>query len=131
MRWVRRAKSLKPVAAVGVGEVARRLAARILAVGVEGLRGVATDEVLVVIGRTEVLPWVDGVVYLGSDPIAPALWTPTLLRPDRHPALVLRSIGGTLKLEGPIAALPDALLAIPLARARALDPSALRAWMDL
>jgi hypothetical protein len=38
---------------------------------------VSTSDVLVLLGEGQTLPWVDGVRYLGRDPLAPHLLLPT------------------------------------------------------
>ena len=126
--WVRRPSPLEPIAVTGRGSVATRLAARILAHGIGDLRGFAAEDTLFVTGAD--LPWVDGVTYLGVDPVASALWTPTLLGPSHHPALVLRAIQTQLGLDGAVAVLPAAGVVLPVSRARRLDRSALGTWMD-
>ena len=82
--FVARPDVLDPIAVVGLGRVAGALARRLLRLGDESLhelRGAAGDDVLVVLGATEALPWVDGVNYLGRDPHAPRLLLPTMVRP--------------------------------------------------
>ena len=63
--FVPRRLSLTPAAAAGVSGVARRLGERLLDLDdprLAGLRGVASDGVLVLLGEAESLPWVDGIV---------------------------------------------------------------------
>ncbi len=126
--WLPRDPPLAPQAVVATGATARCLGERVLEIGVEGLRGFAVEDTLLIAGRGELLPWVDGVSYLGADPAAPALWTPTLWRPDQPPTLVLRAIRAALKLDGTVAVVPEFSLALPISRARALDPAALASW---
>lgn len=45
------------------------------------LRGSANDSVILLLGETDLLPWLPGVAYLGKDPQAPHLWLPTTLEP--------------------------------------------------
>ena len=61
--FVARPDVLDPIAVVGLGRVAGALARRLLLLGDEPLhevRGAAGGDVLVVLGATDVLPWVDG-----------------------------------------------------------------------
>ena len=58
---------------LAIGDVAPRLADR-LRQGCAGLRGVAGEELLIALGRTDQLPWVDGVQYIAPDPHSPRLW---------------------------------------------------------
>jgi hypothetical protein len=127
-----RSEPLVPAAAAAAGAVARRLAARLLAHGDDALAklaGVArggAEPVLVVLGEAADLPWVDGVLYLGRDPRAPALLVPTLLEPDVPIELVARAVVRRASAVGPspFALLPDvpAIVpcggALPIARAR-------------
>ena len=63
---------------------------------------------LLVLGREEDLPWIDGIVYLGKDPGAPSLLLPTTLEPDVPPALLERAILARARgMEAPIAVLVD------------------------
>jgi hypothetical protein len=79
-----RADSLDPAAVIAAGPAARALALRLLRLPdteLAALRGVAGGGLIVLIGPSASLPWVDGVVYLGRDADAPRLLLPTTLRP--------------------------------------------------
>mgnify|MGYP006928210650 CR=1 FL=1 len=130
VQWVPRSTPLEPVAALAFGPVAIRMGQRILETGTGSLRGLGAGDHLFVTGPPELLPWVDGVVYLGADPDETKLWTPTRLGPDRPAALVLRSICKDLGLEGTVAVWPGLSMALPVSRARALDARALAAWIQ-
>ncbi|MET0355122.1 MAG: hypothetical protein ABW044_00015 [Cellvibrio sp.] len=45
------------------------------------LRGSANDSVVVLLGDTDLLPWLPGVTYIGKDPTVTQLWLPTTLEP--------------------------------------------------
>lgn len=87
VRWALREPPLDPSAALGLGPVAARLAARLLR-GASGLDAVLGEGLLLVLGPSDRLPWVDGVIYLGADADAPLLLMPTTARPEVHVALV-------------------------------------------
>ncbi|MCB9694928.1 MAG: hypothetical protein H6736_24245, partial [Alphaproteobacteria bacterium] len=69
--WSLRDVPLAPVGMLATGAAAARLAERVSRR--RDLRGVVTDDVLVVLGTD--LPWVDGAVYLGEP--ASGLYTDT------------------------------------------------------
>jgi hypothetical protein len=106
-----RAEPLVPTAAAARGDTARALAERLLARDDDALArlaGVAGDDLLVVIGARDELPWIDGVVYLGKDPAAPSLLLPTALAPDVPAGLFERAILAHVKgAVPPIAVLCD------------------------
>src|SRR5690349_19443083 len=79
-----RAEILEPVAVAGAGPVARALARRLLRYDDDRLRrcsGIASTDILIALGEPDQLPWVDGVSYLGRDPLAPRLLLPTMSCP--------------------------------------------------
>jgi len=65
--WQVREAPLKPVAVIGTGGVARRLASAVRREAVAELRFAASVDSLLIVGETDHLPWVDGARYLGSD----------------------------------------------------------------
>ncbi len=84
------------------------------------LEGAGGEDLVVVFGPPDALPWVDGLLWLGQVPEAPALWLPTTLAPDAPvdllQAAVLRRTGGA----APVVLAPDLLApasALPLGRA--------------
>ena len=108
---------------VATGEVAQVLARRVLQVGVDGLRGLATNDALLLIGDD--LPWVDGVRYLGCPSDCPGLWMETTLEPSLPLELVRRALAAGA---GPIAVVDDQVYA--LAIARPLCAQALNDWLS-
>jgi hypothetical protein len=131
--WRPREEPLAPSAVAAVGAVARALAVRLLAATDESLaalRGVAAPGVLVVLGAREALPWVDGVVYLGGDPRAGGLLLPATLEPSVPVELVARAFAARFGPVSPVAVLPAAELAIPLASARPVARAALARWLE-
>ncbi len=123
MSWRPREAPLAPCAVAGSGPAARALARR--AAG-RRLDGVAGDDVIVLLGDADALPWADGVVYLGRDARAPSLLLPTALEPAwpvalferallaRHPGTPLAVFGGFI---------------VPLGGARPVAPDRLAAWL--
>lgn len=83
--WRPRSVAAAPQAAVGWGDAARRLHARLAALPEEQaarLQATANRDVLVVCGAAEDLPWVDGIEYAATDERAPGLWLPTSWEPE-------------------------------------------------
>lgn len=116
MRWVDREPPLVPVAVAARGEVARKLAEKLVG---RDVRGVAGPGIVVALGTQ--LPWVDGVTWLGVDPLAPGLYLPTARRPEDPiewvEAAVLRQVSR------PAALLEDGTV-VPLEAARPIGDAA-------
>jgi hypothetical protein len=126
VRWVPRPAPLPPEAALGAGPVAERLVLRLLQYPDEALSrlmGVAGPGVVVLCAQDpQDLPWVDGLVYLGRDPSAPALYIPTTLRPSVPLPLVERALLGRLPPgSAPIAVSPRTSQLVALGSARPLQ----------
>jgi hypothetical protein len=116
------------------GESARALATRLLALDdavLAQLRGVAGTGLLLVLGAPELLPWVDGVAYLGRDPDAPSLLLPTALAPDVPVALLERALAARVNTLGaPLAVLDAPARLVPAADARPIERARLSAFRD-
>ena len=108
------------------------LARRALGAGEEHLgawHGVAGAGVLILLGGTESLPWVDGAVYLGRDPAAPSLLLPCALAPDVAPALLERALVAHAGGATPLAVLPRSGQLVPVGAARPVARETLSAWL--
>jgi hypothetical protein len=116
MRWVDREPPLAPSGMVARGAAARVLAARLAQHPGVGVRGVAGAGLIALLAPADRLPWVEGAIWLGSDPLAPTLLLPTTRRPadpiEWVEAAVLRQAAHKL------AALLEDGSVIPLDRAR-------------
>ncbi len=85
IKWQNRFDSLAPVALIAFDEAAIRLKKKLLALSDEQLtqlQGVFGKDLLFAAGDSENLPWVDGLIYLGKDVLAPSILLPTNLRPN-------------------------------------------------
>ncbi len=130
--WAPRVEPLPPIAAAGAGSVAHALARRLLAAedaSLATLSGVAARGFLLVLGRGDSLPWVDGISYLGRDPEAPLLLVPTTLAPSVPAELVERALVRRASRDPPIAVLPEHGIVASAAAARALSRRALERWL--
>lgn len=132
--WSDREPPLAPCAVAAQGDVARHLARRLLELepaALGRLSGVAGKTTLVLLGDEAHLPWVDGVLYLGRDPLAPALLLPTRIEPVVPGANLLeRAVRRHFaKLSPPLAILPDTLTVIPCDRALQLSRSRIEKWL--
>jgi hypothetical protein len=132
--FVPRPDILDPIAVVGSGLVAVALAQRLQRLADEALhqlRGAAGDDVLVVLGAADALPWVDGVNYLGRDPAAPRLLLPTTVRPavaaDAFERAIARHVAA---LPGPWAVLPDLRRVFSVMHAGPIDRDVLGRWVE-
>jgi hypothetical protein len=132
IEWRPRRDPLAPTAAIALEAAARRLAHRMLQLddaALGRLRGVAGDAAIAVLGEADVLPWVDGIEYLGRTPEAPSLLLPTCLEPSVGDALfervIVRSPGGA----PPLAISPARRRAFSLASARPIERNRLGDWL--
>jgi hypothetical protein len=131
IEWRARRFPLEPEAVAGRGKVAMALAARCSRLPervASKLEAVLAKELLILLGDSDALPWVDGVCYLGRDPATPRLLLPTVLEPAVSPELLEQAIRGRFPaVRFPLAVLlgPDELC--PLDRARPLA-ALLEAW---
>lgn len=127
-----RAVPLAPAAAAARGGAARALAERLLDRDDEALAklaGVWAPGLILVMGEADLLPWVDGVVYLGRDPGAPALLLPTALSPDVPAPLLERAVRARADLAAPIAVLADPPALVSAGGARAIERTRLLAFL--
>ena len=130
--WTPRDVPLPAAAVLGVGTVALALA-RALSQRPELLElaeVVAGRELICVRAPTELLPWADGVIYLGREPTAPDLYIPTTLVPSVPAELLLTACIRTGHA-APLCVLPQPRSIVSLARARRVDPPALEAFLQL
>jgi len=130
--WSPRGSPLTALAVAGVGPVALALARRVLEADDAVLvrwSGVAGPRVLVLLGDTESLPWVEGVVYLGRDAAAPSLLLPCTLAPDVAPALLERALVARAQGGTPLAVLPRPAHLVPVGAARPVSRDTVRAWL--
>lgn len=121
--WAPRVVPLVPAALVAVRGVIPALHARLAGADDDALgrlRGVCTDDVWIVLGEAEDLPWVDGLTYLGRDPEAPSLWLPTYLEVRPPAVLVERALRARLG-GGPLALFGTPPRLVGLGEARVLD----------
>jgi hypothetical protein len=130
--WSPRREPLAALAVAGVGPVALALARRALAAEDARLgawSGVAGTGVLILLGETDSLPWVDGAVYLGRDAAAPSLLLPCALAPEVAPALLERALVAQAAAGTPLAVLPRSGQLVPVGAARPVARATLAAWL--
>lgn len=123
---------LRPAAVVGQGAAASALARRLLR-GDRALRGLSAafaDDLLLVQGEADALPWSPGVDYLGLEPSTGAVLLPTTRRFDVDPRLAERALRSGLKLpSGLFAVLADRRV-LSLSAAQPLTSAGLQWWLD-
>ena len=93
-------------------------------------KGIGAPGLLVILGEEKVLPWVDGVVYLGTDSQSPSLLFPTNLEPSVPAALLQRSLALVHSQQGPCALLLDPPAIVPLSEARTVARASLVKWLE-
>lgn len=134
VRWRPREQPLAPAAVAARGPAARALAQRLLARDDQTLArwlGVASADLLLLLGEGHELPWADGVTYLGRDPQAPALLLPTTLEPDVPAALLQQALLGRAGAAAtPLAVLPGPHELVPAGPARPLLRAEIARWLE-
>ena len=97
----------------------------------ERYQGAAGGGVLIVSGEGGILPWTDGIFYLGRDPAAPNLLLPTALEPRLPPALFESALRRShAELTPPLAVFPAHRRVVSLSAARPIYRPALKNWLD-
>lgn len=138
LRWRPREPPLDPCAALATGDAVLALVRRLLALDDEALTRLegarAGNRALVLAGPPSVLPWVDGLVHLGTDARAPGLRLPTALEPIGVPIELLerslRRAHGEAMASGPLGLAPVGerdLMVLPMGRCLPLSRARLRA----
>lgn len=132
--WSDREPPLIACAVAAWGEVAQRLANHLLELdhtAMGRLSGVAGTNSIVLLGDETNLPWVDGSLYLGRDPLAPALLLPTRIEPTVPAANLLERalLKRFSRSSPPLAILPDTLTVISCYEARQLSRSRIEDWL--
>lgn len=127
-----RDEPLVPTAAAVPREAARALVERWRRAPSEmaSLRAAASPSTLFFFGDADVLPWVDGVVYLGHDPAAPRLLVPTALAPNLPFSLVERALlQRTPQARPPCALLLDPLRLVDVSSPASVDVASVDRWL--
>jgi hypothetical protein len=133
VRWSPREVPLLPIAAAAQGHAALALARRLLQEADEHLcrlEGLAGQQLIVIQGASDLLPWVDGIQYLGFESSAPALLLPTNYRPSVPPALLAGALAANSDMQGVIALLPHPLVLVPMWSARPIARGTLASWLE-
>jgi len=131
LSWSERSGRGEPAGVVAQDEVARRLIDRLKSepdASLASLSVVAVRGFLILIGRADTLPWVEGVQYCASDQGAPSLWLPMLKAPTISTDLLQTALGARLK-QAPLLLWHDPEQIVPLDRPMTLTP-ALLDWLD-
>lgn len=133
--WSDREPPLVACAVAAQGSVAKELANRLLHLddaALLRLAGVAGPNTIVLLGDEADLPWVDGVLYLGRDPLAPSLLLPTRMEPLVPTANLLeRAMKGRFEtLSPPLAILPETLTVISCNKALRLRRDRIEAFLS-
>ena len=93
--WQPRSTIIQPQAALGFGVVAEKLLGCLRQLPEEHqekLQLVAADKLLLVLGKTQLLPWIDGIEYAAPDTDFAGLWLPTAWQPTLTPELILQAL---------------------------------------
>lgn len=132
--WRPRDTPLSPMAAAATGPTAIEIVKLLLELDDESLallKGAAGPSEIILLGESQTLPWVDGVVYLGRDPAAPTFLLPTNLAPNTPLPLFEKAIRSQFaNLQTPLVVLPGCKIVSSVAAARNLDREAIRSWLE-
>ena len=93
--WQQSMSEVEPQAAVGFGIIAPQLLACLRQMPSEHqarLHVTANRDVLIVTGKTALLPWIDGIEYAAPDACAPSLWLPTRWQPSLPTELIAQAL---------------------------------------
>jgi len=125
--WVDESDPPAPQGVVGTGDVARRLLAAVeqLVGAHEHLSATAHEDLLVLTGAPERLPWVDGVQYIAPRTDAAGLWLPTTQRPTVALDLLERAIQRRHPLS-PLLLLREPAQLVPLTRLLPVNAALMR-----
>lgn len=136
--WYRVEPPPPPDGLVAEGAAAFALAARLLAdptgaLARSELRGVSGPALLVVVGASDALPWVDGLCYLARVSSTPGLYVPTWIGTTQPPSLVAAALVRVYG-DGPHVLLPplidgDTTRVLSLADARPIARETLTRWL--
>ena len=129
LTWEFREDPLEAIALFAAGPVVRKLVDRLLKYSDEtlaALKGVAGQDVMLILGQE--LPWVDGVCYLGRDPMAPTLLLPTHSAPKPSAELLEQALD-TRDASVPVAVIPKGQLLVPAGDALPLDREDLQTYL--
>jgi hypothetical protein len=132
VNWNDRTVPLAPVGLVAFRTAALELARKLLAMDDLSLTqwtAVSTSDVLVLLGEGQTLPWVDGVRYLGRDPLAPHLLLPTNRTPGVPVDLFERALIQRSPVLSPFAVIPELGKVISLSSAKELSRQVLASWL--
>lgn len=130
IQWRLRTEPLQPAALAAVGAAADQLLRQVLArddSAIRAWKGVSTPDSIVLLGEEPTLPWVDGVIYLGRNPVAPQLLLPTTHDPGVPPDLLERALVRRCPFPPPLALFAERV--ISLSEAGELHRPALLRWL--
>lgn len=130
IEWRNRSDVLEPSAIIAFDDAAISLAEKLLFLedeSLQALQGVGAKKMILLAGSGEVLPWVNGAVYLGKDSQIPACLLPTTLEPELPSDLFARVIETGFRALAPFAVLPGKI--IPFGKAKNLSRVILKAWL--
>ena len=115
IKWENRLDALEPSAMIAFNDAARRLKEKLLSFEdkkLSLLQGVFARNLLFVAGAKDVLPWTDGVIYLGRDARAASIFMPTNLRPNVPSDLFEKSLLAHFADAKPFAVIEDKIISV-------------------
>lgn len=125
--WQTQEEAPLPAAAVAWQSAAQTLHAHLLALPEArqaALRMIASQDVLIVLGKNEDLPWFDGIAYAAPSRNEPELWLPTTRVPSVPQDLLYQALLGRFRVH-PLLLWPEPQLVIPLSDPVAVTVQAL------
>jgi hypothetical protein len=131
IHWQNRPDALSPCAVVAFDGAAISLAEKLLSFEDEKLhflQGISAEQMILLTGESENLPWTNGAIYLGRDAQMPSLLLPTTLKPSCPLDLFERALNEKFRSLSPFAVLPEKI--IPFGAAKPLSRPVLENWLS-
>jgi hypothetical protein len=92
------------------------------------LQGIGAEQMILLTGEGENLPWTNGAIYLGRDAQMPSILLPTTLKPNCPLDLFERALNEKFGRFTPFAVLPEKI--IPFGAAKPLSRAAVENWLS-
>ncbi|EKT57596.1 hypothetical protein [Providencia sneebia] len=116
IEWQINEQPLTPEAVVAIGDSARQLTKRLADLDADNqqkLKVVTGKNWLVVIGHSNLLPWVDGGMYIAPSAQTVGLWLPTHQQPILPHSIINQALKKTFKQHS-LLILPSPMMVFPL-----------------
>lgn len=131
IKWENRLFPLAPVAMIAFGRPAAELAIKLWSFDdarLRTLQGVSAQQMIMLLGEPDTLPWTDGAIYLGRDAQMRGFLLPTTVKPAIAFDIFERIINEKYKHLAPFAVMPEKV--ISHFNAKSLAREVLEKWLS-